>query len=338
MAKPWKRCRALIQLVTQINTAYPGRDTTSDGAIGDAEHASRSSDHNPWVIDPVDNVGVVTAQDIDEDLSSEIHSLKDVVVAICKSRDKRVKYIIYEGQITVQGSDLQAWKPYHGTNAHKHHAHISVNKEKKYWDDPSPWAIGSTKTKAVEQAAESKQSAVSSQQPEGSATDTANKPTDPAQPSLVPIQAAAIAVPAVTAAPSEPPAPPAEEGTLTKIGNKLNAAYTGVGATIAGMIAWFTSVPGQIVLYIVAAVVVMGITYMIINWRRQEAKDRRDELDRKEAADREQALKILREQHAQEVQLFTLKAAATDGMTAVVVAPPPPPATELPNSDTEETP
>lgn len=143
MSKPWKRCKALIKLVSQVNAAYPGRDTSSDGSIGDADHASRSSDHNPWIIDPADNVGVVTAQDIDEDLNSATHSIEAIVTAIRKSRDPRVKYIIYEGRITKKGSDLQEWEAYHGTNSHSHHAHISVKQEKKYWNDDAAWSIGS---------------------------------------------------------------------------------------------------------------------------------------------------------------------------------------------------
>src|SRR5438105_4061792 len=105
MAIPWRRSKSLVKLMSQINAAFPSRDTSSDGAIGDAEHATRGSDHNPWVKDG--KMGVVTAQDIDEDLSTEIHSIEKIVDAIRASRDKRVKYIIYEGRITVQGSDLQ---------------------------------------------------------------------------------------------------------------------------------------------------------------------------------------------------------------------------------------
>jgi LysM repeat protein len=134
----YRKAKSLDTLLAQINSAFPSRDKTSDGWIGDAAHASRKSDHNPWVKDG--NMGVVTAIDIDEDLNSPV-KLQNVIDAICISRDPRVKYIIYEGRITVKGSNLQAWKRYAGTNAHKHHAHISVNSDKKSYDDPRPWAI-----------------------------------------------------------------------------------------------------------------------------------------------------------------------------------------------------
>lgn len=142
----WRIAESLKKLREQLNAAYPNRDTTSDGAIGDAAHASRSSDHNPWVKDG--KMGVVTAIDIDEDLNGDA-TLEDVVTAIRSSRDKRVKYIIYEGRITVKGSDLQRWKKYTGSNAHKHHAHISVESDKKLYDSRAAWSIGVKQTSAT---------------------------------------------------------------------------------------------------------------------------------------------------------------------------------------------
>jgi LysM repeat protein len=136
----WREAKSLETLLEQINTAYPNRDKESDGAIGDAAHATRTSDHNPWVVDS-SGIHVVTARDFDEDLSANLHSLLPIVNAICRSRDPRVKYIIYEGRITVKGSKLQQWKDYKGVNAHRHHAHISVFPEQKLYDDTRLWSI-----------------------------------------------------------------------------------------------------------------------------------------------------------------------------------------------------
>lgn len=140
MPRPYRKAESLKKLLEQINADYPGRDKSSDGWIGDAAHATRKSDHNPWVID-AKGVGVVTAIDIDEDLEINLHSLERIVDAICISEDPRVKYIIYEGRITVKGSKLQAWKQYKGTNGHRHHAHISVFPEPRFYDDRSNWSI-----------------------------------------------------------------------------------------------------------------------------------------------------------------------------------------------------
>ncbi|MBK8468109.1 MAG: LysM peptidoglycan-binding domain-containing protein [Chloracidobacterium sp.] len=103
--------------------------------MGDLSHKNRKSDHNP------NAAGVVCAIDIDEDLAPDIHSIKAVVDAICASRDKRVKYIIYEGKITVEGSNLQRWKTYSGVNPHDHHAHISVVSDPTLYDDERDWHI-----------------------------------------------------------------------------------------------------------------------------------------------------------------------------------------------------
>ena len=136
----WRIAESLKQLRKQINEAYPNRDKSSDGGIGDASHASRNSDHNPWVKDS-HGVGVVTAIDIDEDLAPDIHTIEALVTAIRNSRDPRVKYIIYEKRITVSGSNLQRWKAYTGKNPHNHHAHISVNSDPKLYDSTKSWNL-----------------------------------------------------------------------------------------------------------------------------------------------------------------------------------------------------
>jgi hypothetical protein len=144
----WRIAESLKTLRSQINAAYPNRDKSSDGAIGDAAHASRNSDHNPWVKDK-HGVGVVTAIDIDEDLAPDIHSIEAIVSAIRKSKDPRVKYIIYEKRITVAGSNLQKWKAYTGKNPHNHHAHISVNSDPKLYDSTKAWVLDLPKISAA---------------------------------------------------------------------------------------------------------------------------------------------------------------------------------------------
>jgi hypothetical protein len=133
----WRIAKSLLRLREQINAAYPGRDRASDGGIGDAAHASRKSDHNPWVVHR--GIGIVTAIDIDEDLNAG-DLLMWIIDEIQDSRDPRVKYIIYEGQITAKG-DITRWKPYTGVNAHRHHAHISVHPEAALFDDERDWDI-----------------------------------------------------------------------------------------------------------------------------------------------------------------------------------------------------
>lgn len=163
------------------------------------------------------------------------------------------------------------------------------------------------------------------------AGDTRQEPSPiPADTPPIP-PAEVVSVPALSAAPSD--TPPPEEGTLTKIGNKLNAAYTAVGATVAGIIAWFSSMPGEIVLYVVLAVVALGITYMVLKELRENARDKRDREDKRIKDEREFELKKLREEHAKDFQLYSMRSVAEKDLTPVTIGNPP--VTDMPNSDSQ---
>lgn len=135
----WRVARSLDTLLQQFNGAFPKRSKASDGAIGDADHASRSSDHNPWV-----DGGVVTARDFTHDPANglDIDRITDELVA---SRDRRIKYIIANGQICsgAAGPSPWVWRSYSGTNAHRHHFHLSVVQYKDRYDDTSAWNLPS---------------------------------------------------------------------------------------------------------------------------------------------------------------------------------------------------
>jgi hypothetical protein len=123
-----KLSKAAIQLREQFDDAYPDRDRTSDGWIGDTRHGARKSDHNP------DEQGWVRAIDIDRDLSGKakpdlMPDLVDQIRAACKKgSEKRVAYIIFNGSIC---SPILRWKwrKYTGANKHTHHVHFSFKKE-----------------------------------------------------------------------------------------------------------------------------------------------------------------------------------------------------------------
>jgi hypothetical protein len=123
-----KLSRAAVQLREQFDDAYSDRDKTSDGWIGDTRHGARKSDHNP------DEQGWVRAIDIDRDLSGKakpdfMPDLVDQIRAACKKgSEKRIAYIIFDGQIC---SPILRWKwrKYTGANKHNHHVHFSFKKE-----------------------------------------------------------------------------------------------------------------------------------------------------------------------------------------------------------------
>jgi hypothetical protein len=116
--------KAAIQLREQIDDAFPGRDRTSDGWIGDTRHSARKSDHNP------DAQGWVRAIDVDSDLNGKgrkpdvMPDLVDQIRLLAKSGDKRISYIIFDGKIA-SSKKAWAWRPYDGINKHNHHAHVS---------------------------------------------------------------------------------------------------------------------------------------------------------------------------------------------------------------------
>jgi hypothetical protein len=131
----WRPAKSILKLRDQINAMYPNRDKTSDGIIGDTAHSARKSDHNP------NGAGVVTAIDIDKDLdSTNPLAMKEFIIRLQDSFDPRIKYIIFDGQITVKG-DIHKWKPYHGANSHKHHCHISVSSNAALYDSDKDWKI-----------------------------------------------------------------------------------------------------------------------------------------------------------------------------------------------------
>lgn len=134
----WRLAKSLQTLRAQLDERWPGRDRTSDGSIGDAAHASRDSDHNPWV-----DGGVVTALDVDRDIAPGVTS-RLLAESLVASRDPRIKYIISNAQI-ISGSDIGhtpwVWRPYSGPNAHKEHMHLSVEPTKCLYDNTGPWRI-----------------------------------------------------------------------------------------------------------------------------------------------------------------------------------------------------
>ena len=126
MPQPWLS-KSAATLREQVNAAFPDRDKTSDGWLGDNRHAMRVSDHNPGA------TGCVRAIDLDADLSGKsgkpdlMPDLADQL-RLCAKGDKRkrISYIIFNGRIA-SSKRRWAWRPYKGINPHRHHAHISFS-------------------------------------------------------------------------------------------------------------------------------------------------------------------------------------------------------------------
>lgn len=128
----WRVARSLDVLLRQLNSLAPRRSKASDGSIGDAAHASRSSDHNPWF-----GPGIVTARDFTHDPAGglDCHWL---AARLVMSGDPRIKYVIFDRRIWTPGA---GWKSYTGANPHTAHLHLSVVAS-ALCDNDNAWALG----------------------------------------------------------------------------------------------------------------------------------------------------------------------------------------------------
>ena len=133
----WRLAKRLETLRAQINAHWPKRSKISDGTIGDAAHATRSSDHNPYIKD-ASGQGVVRAFDITRDPANGPDLTKLIPLFLA---DKRTRYVIYDKKIYNPSINGGAPRPYTGTNAHQKHLHISVGEAAVHYDSPLQWQI-----------------------------------------------------------------------------------------------------------------------------------------------------------------------------------------------------
>jgi len=135
----WRVAHSLEKLRSQINTARPKRSKSSDGSIGDAAHASRSSDHNPWISDGT--MGVVSAIDLTHDPKGGFDSYACAEMLRTK-KDKRIKYVISNKRIFSSTTQPWVWRAYTGSNPHSQHVHVSVMSTKSQFDNVAEWDLG----------------------------------------------------------------------------------------------------------------------------------------------------------------------------------------------------
>lgn len=135
----WRNAQTSLVLNGQVNAKWPFRDKGSDGTIGDAAHATRDSDHNPWVI--VDGQGVVRARDIDKD-GVDIGWMFEELRKLGAQGDPRLSgggYLIWNRRITTP--DFTKWVPYNGSNPHDKHGHVSFSRNRAGFDSTAPYAF-----------------------------------------------------------------------------------------------------------------------------------------------------------------------------------------------------
>lgn len=128
----WRVAPAVKALLQEANRRAPSRSKVHDGTIGDTAHSRRRSDHNP------DEQGWVYAGDLTDDDAAGI-DCRELARQIVARKDRRVKYLIHEGQIVSgnAGPRPWVWRAYSGANGHFKHLHVSVLAEHR--NDTSPW-------------------------------------------------------------------------------------------------------------------------------------------------------------------------------------------------------
>jgi hypothetical protein len=146
MAATWQVARSLDTLLAQLNAAYPLRSRASDGGIGDAAHATRDSDHNPWFV--LGGQALVTARDFTHDPAGGLDCAR-LALALRTSRDGRIKYVIWDRQIMsgAAGPSPWVWRAYSGSNPHTKHLHLSVVADARC-QSVTPWLIAAAPTPA----------------------------------------------------------------------------------------------------------------------------------------------------------------------------------------------
>lgn len=132
----WRLARSLAALADEVEQRWPG---TTIWSIGDQDHASRASDHNPNQAD------VVCAIDV---LGRE--QAAAIWAHLLDRRDPREKYQIHARRIVSATTSPWQVRHYGGSNPHADHIHISVGRgsdgssyRADLYDDPSPWGLTS---------------------------------------------------------------------------------------------------------------------------------------------------------------------------------------------------
>lgn len=124
---------SLVRLRDEINRAFPRRDKTSDGWLGDPAHAARTSDHNP------NARGSVNALDVDIDDRDQAKDLRTLLIRTA-IRHPATHYVISNSLIYSREHGFAA-RAYTGVNAHTKHVHVSISQTVTAEQSTRPWRL-----------------------------------------------------------------------------------------------------------------------------------------------------------------------------------------------------
>lgn len=262
----WRIAESLKKLREEINAEFPTRSKVSDGAIGDAAHASRSSDHNPWIQDG--GTGVVSAIDITHDPKSGCTGEK-LATALVESRDPRIKYLIWNRRIIASyptgGKPAWTWRPYSGANAHAHHLHISVSDKKSLYDSRDDWDLNfdMAVTQPIHRSAADIQQGEERESPEPISSPSplaAESPSQQADAGAVATQVNLASAPhPLPVVDPDAPAIQASQGGKKSLWATLTTGAAAIPATIIGLIQG----NADVIKWVIVVVGVLGSLYLL---------------------------------------------------------------------------
>lgn len=130
----WELAPSLVNLRNEIHARWPNHDRTSDGSIGDADHSSSASDHNP------NSRGMVCAIDEDKD------GVDMRVITAAFERHPSSHYWIFwfpGDPYPVIADRDNNWNrvKYTGSNKHDKHAHFSIRQSSSAEQNQTAWGI-----------------------------------------------------------------------------------------------------------------------------------------------------------------------------------------------------
>ena len=127
-ASTWYAAPSINALQRDLDAAFPNR-TRPDWVIGDADHSSRTSDHNP------DSNGMVHAIDIRLGGGLDAKRVLEATIG-----DSRVWYVIHNGKIYSRTYGWEA-RAYTGANPHDTHIHVSIRYTDAAEQDTADWGL-----------------------------------------------------------------------------------------------------------------------------------------------------------------------------------------------------
>lgn len=128
--RAWALAPALVVFTHQLRQVAPGARVDT---IGDADHSSRTSDHNP------DRDRLVCALDVfDSGALDDGVLARELTDPEHRADWPRISYVINARRIWSPARAAEGWRPYDGPNPHDTHCHLSVTQAGKR--HTRPWS------------------------------------------------------------------------------------------------------------------------------------------------------------------------------------------------------